>query len=100
MVGFMTNFVVGLTGGIGSGKTTVSDLFEQHGIDVVDADKVARAIVQGGTPTLAEIVEIFGEHILLPNGNLDRAALRSLIFSNDKAKQQLNSIMHPAIRAE
>lgn len=91
-------FVVGLTGGIGSGKTTVSDLFVTRQIVVVDADLVAREVVAPGEPLLAELANTFGSSILQSNGSLNRAALRQLIFSDVSKKERLNQLMHPAIR--
>ena len=91
-------FVVGLTGGIGSGKTAVSDRFGALGITVADADVAARLVVEPGTPALAEITEHFGEPIL-SNGKLDRAALRSIVFSNNKERKWLESVTVPAILA-
>lgn len=90
--------IVGLTGGIGSGKTATSDLFEDKGIKVVDADVIAREIVQFGSPVLHQIKSAFGSDILLPSGELNRSLLRELIFSNESHKQALNNIMQPAIR--
>ena len=92
------NFVVGITGGIGSGKSAVTSRLEQHGITVVDADVVAREVVEPGTPVLAAIAEHFGEHILQPNGALDRAALRKIVFENPAEREWLESVTHPAIR--
>ncbi|RUO42898.1 dephospho-CoA kinase [Aliidiomarina taiwanensis] len=92
-------FVVGLTGGIGSGKTTVSDLFATRQIVVVDADLVAREVVEPGEPLLDTLADTFGTDILHPNGRLNRAALRQLVFSDSSKKEQLNQLMHPAIRA-
>ena len=94
------NFVVGVTGGIGAGKTAVTDIFQLLGIDVVDADQVARDIVRPNEPALNQIVETFGSEILLADGNLDRAKLREIIFSDTNKKAQLNDIMFPAIRIE
>lgn len=91
-------YTVGLTGGIGSGKTLVSKLFEQHGICIVDTDKIARDLVANGTPHLNEIVAHFGDSILLPNGSLDRRLMRQVIFDNHLEKQWLESLLHPAIR--
>lgn len=91
-------FVVGVTGGIGSGKTAATDVFQQLGIYVVDADEVAREVVEPGKPALQAIVAVFGEGILVDDGTLNRAKLRELIFSDDASKQQLNDIMFPAIR--
>lgn len=97
----MSNFIVGLTGGIGSGKTTVSDLFSQHfNIDVVDADVIARQVVQPGTPALSAITEKFGHAVLTKEGHLDRAQLRAQVFSNTEHKNWLNGLLHPLIRAE
>jgi len=92
------NFVVGITGGIGSGKSAVTSRLEQHGITVVDADVVAREVVEPGSPVLAAIAEHFGEHILQPNGALDRAALRKIVFETPAEREWLESVTHPAIR--
>ena len=91
-------FVVGLTGGIGSGKSAATDLFKTHGIDVVDADEVARDVVLPGTAGLQSIVERFGDSVLLSDGTLDRAQLRKLVFTDSTAKNWLNSLLHPLIR--
>ncbi|MCG9698276.1 dephospho-CoA kinase [Shewanella sp. Isolate11] len=96
----MSNFVVGLTGGIGSGKTTVANLFAELGITLVDADIVSREVVAKGSHGLAAIVDHFGEAILLQNGELDRAALREKIFSNPAEREWLNNLLHPMIRQE
>jgi dephospho-CoA kinase len=93
-------FVVGITGGIGSGKSAVTDHLEILGITVVDADKVARVVVEPGTSGLAAIVEHFGADILLPNGGLDRAALRKIVFDNPDERIVLEGITHPRIRDE
>lgn len=93
-------FVVGLTGGIGSGKTIVSDHFKALGITIVDADVVSRVVVEPGTPALKEIAERHGEDILLPDGNLDRRKLRQIIFDNKDEKQWLESLLHPLIGME
>jgi len=92
------NFVVGITGGIGSGKSAVTSRLEQHGITVVDADVVAREVVEPGRPVLAAIAEHFGERILQPNGALDRAALRKIVFETPAEREWLESVTHPAIR--
>ncbi len=92
--------VVGITGGIGSGKSAVTRRFEQHGITVVDADVVARVIVAPGTPALAAIAAHFGTSILQPDGTLDRAALRSRVFSDDAARGWLERLTHPVIGQE
>ena len=93
-------FVVGVTGGIGSGKSAVTDYLETKGITVVDADKVARVIVEPHTSGLAAIAEHFGRGILLPDGGLDRAALRKVVFDNPDERKVLEGITHPRIREE
>ncbi|MBT0585539.1 dephospho-CoA kinase [Alteromonas oceanisediminis] len=96
----MSDFVVGLTGGIGSGKTAVSDRFAQLGIDVVDADVCARQVVQKGSHALASIRQRFGNAMLQPDGTLDRAALRQVIFTQPEQKKWLNELLHPLIREQ
>lgn len=91
-------FILGLTGGIGSGKSTVANLFAALGIDIVDADIVAREVVAIGSLALNAIVEYFGQSILLDNGELDRAALRQQIFDNPEQRRWLNNLLHPLIR--
>ena len=91
-------FILGLTGGIGSGKSAASQWFETQGITVVDADIVAREIVEKGQPTLEQIKQSFGDWVLLENGELDRRALREHIFKEPQARHQLEQITHPAIR--
>ena len=93
-------FVVGITGGIGSGKSAVTDYLETKGITVVDADKVARVVVEPGTSGLAAIAEHFGHDILLPDGTLNRAALRKIVFDNQDERKVLEGITHPRIREE
>jgi dephospho-CoA kinase len=93
-------FVVGITGGIGSGKSAVTDYLEIKGITVVDADKVARVVVEPGTSGLAAITEHFGGDILLPDGTLDRAALRKIVFDEPDERKVLEGITHPLIREE
>ncbi len=90
--------IVGLTGGIGSGKSAASQWFEQQGICVVDADIVAREVVEAGSPVLQQLVAAFGDWVLLDNGELNRRALREHVFQDNAARQTLNSITHPAIR--
>ena len=90
--------IVGLTGGIGSGKSAASQWFETQGINVVDADIVAREIVEKGQPALAQIQSAFGDWVLLESGELNRKALREHIFQHPSARQQLEDITHPAIR--
>lgn len=96
----MSHYIVGLTGGIGSGKTTVSNEFAKLNIEIIDADVVARQVVEPKTPALTKIVQRFGEDILLDDGCLNRAKLRELIFANDSDKEWLNSLLHPLIRQE
>lgn len=92
-------FVIGLTGGIASGKTTVANLFKQQfKIDIVDADIVAREVVEPGTPGLNAIIEHFGADIVRDDQMLDRAKLRERIFSNPEEKAWLNGLLHPMIR--
>lgn len=90
-------FRVALTGGIASGKTTVSDLFAELGVEVIDTDIIARELVAPDTPLLAEMVQEFGEHIIDDTGNLDRAKMRRQIFSDDRQRQRLEAILHPRI---
>ena len=90
--------IVGLTGGIGSGKSAASQWFETQGINVVDADIAAREIVEKGQPALAQIQSAFGDWVLLESGELNRKALREHIFQHPFARQQLEDITHPAIR--
>lgn len=92
-------FVIGLTGGIASGKTTVANLFKQQfKIDIVDADIVAREVVEPGTPGLNAIMEHFGTDIVRADQTLDRAKLREKIFSNPEEKAWVNGLLHPMIR--
>jgi len=91
-------FILGLTGGIGSGKSAASQWFEQHGIVVVDADVVAREIVEVGQPALLQIQQAFGDWVLQEDGTLNRRALREHIFQSNDARRILESITHPAIR--
>ncbi|CED62052.1 Putative uncharacterized protein [Moritella viscosa] len=93
-------YVVGLTGGIASGKTTVADLIASEGINLVDADIVAREVVAIGSNGLKQISAHFGERILLDDGRLNRPLLREKIFSDNANKQWLNNLLHPMIRAE
>ena len=88
---------VALTGGIGSGKSSVAVLLAEHGAVVVDADQIARDLVQPGQPALAEIVAQFGESVLLPDGSLDRPGLAAIVFGDDDRLAALNAIMHPRI---
>lgn len=94
-----TTAVVGLTGGIACGKSTVARHFRSWGATVIDADELAREVVQPGEPALAALVRAFGEAILLPDGSLDRKGLGRKVFGDPKATAQLNAITHPAILA-
>ncbi|WP_035052892.1 dephospho-CoA kinase [Andreprevotia chitinilytica] len=89
--------VIGLTGGIGSGKSTVAHLFAVRGIPVIDTDHIAHALSTPPSPLLSVIAETFGSDHLLPDGHLDRAKLREQVFHNPQAKQALEAILHPAI---
>jgi dephospho-CoA kinase len=92
-------YIIGLTGGIGSGKTAASDyLALSYNIEVVDADIVAREIVMQGQPALLAIAQHFGQKVLLADGQLNRAALREIVFNNPQERKILESITHPAIR--
>ena len=89
---------IGLTGGIGSGKSTVSALLAARGAVVVDADRLAREVVEPGTPGLAAVVAAFGEGVLGPDGALDRPALAAVVFSDPDARARLDAIVHPLVR--
>jgi dephospho-CoA kinase len=88
---------VGLTGGIGSGKSEVSRLLDEYGAVIVDADKIAREVVEPGTPGLAAVVAEFGEEILAPDGSLDRPKLGSIVFADADRLAALNAIVHPLV---
>ena len=90
--------VIALTGGVGSGKSMVARHLAELGMPVIDADQVAREIVQPGSECLQRIVELFGAGILMPSGELDRAALRRRVFPDPSARQRLEAILHPRIR--
>jgi dephospho-CoA kinase len=92
--------MLGLTGGIGSGKSTVAELLRRRGAVVIDADAIAREVVEPGMPALAALVERFGEEILRPDGSLDRPALARLAFVDDESRAALEAITHPAIGEE
>ncbi|WP_028773316.1 dephospho-CoA kinase [Shewanella waksmanii] len=96
----MDKLVIGLTGGIGSGKTTVANLFAAKGIELVDADVVAREVVAPNTQGLKQIAAHFGKKVLLSNGELDRKALRELVFNHPDERLWLNELLHPIIRSE
>ena len=91
---------VGLTGGVASGKSTVATLFAQRGVPVIDTDEIARAVVAPGQPALAEVVRAFGSGVLAPDGTLDRAQMRTLVFSDTKRRRRLEKILHPRILEE
>lgn len=90
---------VGLTGGIASGKTTVSNGLRRHGAVVIDADVLAREVVEPGTPGLTAVVDRFGPRVLTAAGHLDRKALGQIVFADDQARRDLEAIIHPAVRA-
>src|SRR5882757_9730280 len=92
--------MVGLTGGIGSGKSTVAEMLARRGAVIVDADAIAREVVEPGTPTLAKLVERFGPEILHADGSLDRPALAAVAFASEDTKKELEAITHPAIGEE
>ena len=89
---------IGLTGGIGCGKTIVAELFAEQGVPVIDADQLAREVVAPGEPALGEIRQRFGDDMLLPDGQLDRGRLRKIIFQDAQARLDLEAILHPRIR--
>lgn len=91
---------IGLTGGIGSGKSTVAAMLAEAGFRVVDADRIAREIMEPGSPVLAKVADEFGHDVLNTDGSLDRAELARRAFANTDSTQHLNAITHPAIRAE
>ena len=90
---------IGLTGGIGSGKSTVSALLAARGAVVIDADRIARQVVEPGTPGLAAVAEAFGPGVLTPDGSLDRPALAAIVFADPAARGQLDGIVHPLVRS-
>ena len=94
-----TPFIVGLTGGIGSGKSTAGEFFQQLGITVIDADDVAREVVEPGSPALQSIQERFGQQVIQSDGHLDRRALRAIIFTDPQQKVWLEQLTHPLIRS-
>lgn len=95
----MTLLRIGLTGGIGSGKTAASDHLARLGAEVIDTDLLSRELVEPGQPALKEIISTFGDQLLTDNGHLDRPRLGKLVFNNSEARQQLEGILHPRIRA-
>lgn len=93
-------FKIGLTGGIGSGKTAASDHFAHLGAEVIDTDLLSRELVEPGQPALVEIIEVFGNDVIDGEGRLDRAGLRERVFADEPARKQLEAILHPRIRRE
>ena len=92
--------LVGLTGGIGAGKSTVSAMLAERGAVIVDADRIARDLQSPGSPVLEAMAERFGSHILLDDGALDRAAVAKIVFNDEAALKDLNGIVHPAMQSE
>ena len=90
---------IGLTGGIGSGKSTVSELLTERGAVLVDADRIAREVVEPGTPGLAAVVEAFGDGVMGRDGALDRPGLAAIVFADPEARRRLDGIVHPLVRA-
>jgi dephospho-CoA kinase len=93
-------YVIGLTGGIGSGKSTVAQLFEKKGITIIDTDQLAREVTRVGQDVLPKIANHFGKNILLSDGSLNRKLLRTIIFSDNTQRLWLEQLLHPLIRAE
>lgn len=89
-----------LTGGIGSGKSTVAHMFAERGATIIDADAISRDLMEPGQQVLAEVIEAFGAHLLDNTGRLDRQALADVVFNDDSARERLNAIVHPAVRTE
>lgn len=92
--------IIGLTGSIASGKSTVSVMLEELGYPIVDGDKVARLVVEPGSETLQEIEALFGKEVILPDGTMDRKKVGELIFNDPASRKKLNDVIHPAIRME
>ena len=92
--------LVGLTGGIGSGKSTVSAMLAEHGAVIIDADAITRALQEPGTAVFTAMVERFGPSIVAPDGRLDRPAVAAIVFADEHAKKDLEAIVHPAVGAE
>ena len=91
---------IGLTGSIASGKSAVAKMIQSYGLPIVDADIVARQVVEPGSPTLKKIAETFGQDVIAADGSMDRAKVGSIIFHDEAMRKQLNGIIHPAIREE
>lgn len=94
------SYIVGLTGGIGSGKSAVADLFAAHQVSVIDTDVVSHVLTAAGGAAMLPIRAAFGERMITPDGALDRAAMRTYVFTQPEARQRLEAILHPLIRAE
>lgn len=92
--------IIGLTGSIASGKSTVANMLKEYGFPIVDADLVARQVVEPGSETLQKIADAFGPEVITPEGTMDRAKVGSIIFHDESKRKVLNDIIHPAIRAE
>jgi dephospho-CoA kinase len=92
--------LVGLTGGIGSGKSTVSELLSAHGAVIVDADQIARDLQGPGSPVVSAMAERFGDHVVRDDGSLDRGAVAAIVFNDEHALKDLNGIVHPAMQDE
>lgn len=92
--------IIGLTGSIASGKSTVANMLKEYGFPIVDADLVARQVVERGSETLQKIADVFGPEVITPEGTMDRAKVGSIIFHDESKRKVLNDIIHPAIRAE
>ena len=95
-----SRFIVGLTGGIGSGKTTVANIFSSLGVEIIDADEISRDLVKVGSSCLDQIKAHFGSSVIANDGSLDRAALRGIVFANEQEKQWLENLLHPLVRDE
>jgi len=89
--------VIGLTGGIASGKSAAADRFAAHGVPIIDTDRLARAVVEPGTPGLEAVRRAFGEEVIEPDGRLNRRRLREIVFADEAARDRLNAIVHPLI---
>ncbi|MFQ6372488.1 dephospho-CoA kinase [Shewanella sp. YIC-542] len=96
----MSRYIVGLTGGIGCGKTTIANLFAEQGVAIIDADVIARDVVAPGSPGLAQIVGHFGSHMLNADGTLNRRQLREKVFAEPQQRAWLNQLLHPMIRQQ
>jgi dephospho-CoA kinase len=91
---------IGLTGGVGCGKSTVAELFQRNGVPVVDADDITRDLTAADAPALSRISSVFGDDVLFADGQLDRRKLRRMVFDQPEARQQLEGILHPLVREE